>query len=63
MVGGGILYAGGFAFDAEGYERPAAALTKREVDPLMLPRRIETVLRSFDKLIRVSPNIRATSNP
>jgi len=39
-VGWGILYAGGFAFDAEGYEQPPASLTKREVDPLMRPRQI-----------------------
>jgi len=38
VVGGEILYAGGFAFDAEGYERPAATLTKQKVDPLMRPR-------------------------
>jgi len=40
VIDGRIVYAGGFAFDNTGYERPAATLSKAEVDPLMRPRQM-----------------------
>ena len=40
QIGRRIVYACGFAFDTTGYERPAASLSREDLDQLMRPRQI-----------------------